>query len=104
MCFCYPYTLFLVPQYRVAMFACTNAPCVDHVAYKDAPIANLARVSSFDDDFYRRLHKLVAANNGQRNTLNDICRILDATIDAFLSALADAMFIVILKPINVRRK
>ena len=37
------------------MFTCTDAPCVDHVAYKDAPIANLARVSSFDDDFYRKM-------------------------------------------------
>ena len=86
------------------MFACTDAPCVDHVAYKDAAVANFARVSSIDDDFYRRLHKLVAANNGQRHTLDDIRRILDATIDAFLSALTDTMHVVILKPINVRRK
>ena len=103
MCFCYPYTLFLVPQYRVAMFACTDAPCVDHVAYKDAAIAHFARMSRLDDDFYRWLHKLVAANNGQRHALNDIRRILDTTINAFLSTLTDAVNVVILKPINIRR-
>ena len=86
------------------MFACTDAPCVDHVAYKDAAIAHFARMGCIDDDFYRRLHKLVAANNGQCHTLDDIRRILDATIDAFLSALTDAVYVVILKPINVRRK
>ena len=86
------------------MFACTDAPCVDHVAYKDAPIANLTRMGRLDNDFYGRLHKLVATNNGQRHTLDDICRILDATIDAFLSALTDTIHVVILKPINVRRQ
>ena len=86
------------------MFTCTDAPCVDHVADKDAAVAHFARVSSINDDFYRRLHKLVAANNSQRHALDDICRILDATVDAFLSALTDAVYVVILKPINVRRK
>ena len=86
------------------MFARTDAPSVNYVTYKDAAIANFARVSSIYDDFYCRFHKLVATNNGQCHTLDDICRILYATIDAFLSALTDAVYVVILKPINVRRK
>ena len=86
------------------MFACTDAPCVNYVADKDAAIANLTRMGRLDNDFYGRLHKLVAANNGQRHTLYDIRRLLDTTIDAFLSALTDAVYVVILKPINVRRQ
>ena len=96
--------LFLISKHSVPVLSSADAPRVDYVADKDATVADFARMGSIDDDFYRRLHKLVAANNGQRHTLDDIRRILDATLDAFLSALTDAVYVVILKPINVRRK
>ena len=48
--------------------------------------------------------KLVATNDGQCHTFYNVGRVLNATIDTLLSALTNAMHVVILKPVDVRRK
>ena len=94
--------LFLVSQNCVAVLACADAPRVDHVAHEDAPITDFARVCHLQDDLHRRLHELVAAHDGQCHTFNHVGRVLHTALDALLTALPDAMHVVILKPINVR--
>ena len=86
------------------MFAGTDAPCVNHVAYEDAAVAYLACMCCFDDHLHGGLDKLVATNDGQCHTFYDVGRVLNATIDTLLSALTNAMHVVILKPVDVRRK
>ena len=83
------------------MLSRTDAPRVEHVAHEDASVAHLARVSYAQDDVDGGLQKLVAADNRHSHTLDDIGRILDATVDAFLAALPDAMHVVILEPVDV---
>ena len=84
------------------MFARANAPCVNHVAHEDAAIAHLARVCHLQDHLYRRLHEVVAAHDGQRYALYHVRRILHTAVYPFLSALSDAMHVVVLKPVDVR--
>ena len=94
--------LLLVTQHRIAMLTCADAPCVNHFADEDASVADLTRMSCFDNDIHGRLNELVTADNGDGHALNDIRRILHATIDSFLTALADSVYVMIFKPVDVR--
>ena len=98
---CVVILLFLISQNRVAVLACSDAPGVYHLTYEDAAVADLTRVSCVDDYLHGRINKLLATHNGHCYALDDICRILDATVNAFLSALSDAVHVVILEPVDV---
>ena len=93
--------LFLVSQNGVAVLACADAPGVDHVAHKDTTVANITRMGRFQYHLHRRLHQRIATNDGQCHTFNHVRRILDATIDPFLTALSDAVYVMVLKPVDV---
>ena len=93
--------LLLVPQYRVTVLTGANAPRVYHVAHEDAAVAYLARVGYLQNHLYRGVEEYVATNDGDGHALDDIGTVLDATIDALLTALADAMHVVVLKPVDV---
>ena len=94
--------LFFIPQHRVAVLARANTPRVDHLTDEDAAVAYLARMGYVQDDLHRWLHKLVAAHNGQRHALYHVRRVLHTTVDSLLSALADAVNVVVLEPVDVR--
>ena len=94
--------LFLIPQNSIAMLAGSDAPCVNHFAHEDAPVADFARMCCFCNYLDGRLQELVAADDGYCYTLDNVRRILHATVDAFLSALTDSVYVVILKPVDVR--
>ena len=86
------------------MFACTDAPCIEHIAHKDTTIADLTRMGYFKNDFYSWIEKHVAAHDGDGDTLDHVGTVLYTTIDSLLTALADAVNVVVLKPVDVGRK
>lgn len=104
MCFVLLSLLLLIPKHCVAILASTDAPSVYHVADKDTTIADFPRVGCVDDHLHGGFYKLVAADNGHGYTLDNISRVLHATINALLTALAYAVHVVILKPVDVGRK
>ena len=53
------------------------------------------------DDLHGWVEEHVAADNGDGHALNDVCGILHATVDTLLSALTNAVHVVILKPVDV---
>ena len=83
------------------MFSCPYGPGVYYVTDKDASVSNLARMGLAQKDLDCRFHEDVTAYDGQGNALDDIGGVLDAAVNPFLSALADAVYAVILKPVDV---
>ena len=94
--------LLFVTEYGVTVLASTDAPNINHVAHEDAAITHLASMGYIQYHLHRRLHKMVAAYDGQGHTLYHVGRILDSTVDAFLPTLTDAVYVVVLKPVDVR--
>ena len=92
----------LISQYRVTVFACANAPGIYHIANEDAAVADLSCMSCLDYHLYGWLNELIATDDGDSHALNYIRRILDTTVYALLSALADAVYVVVLEPVDVR--
>ena len=97
-----PFYLFLVSQNSVTILACADAPGVDHVAHEDTTVADITRMGHFQYHLHGRLYQRIATNDGQCHTLNHVRRILHATIDPFLTALSDAVYVMVLKPVDVR--
>ena len=83
------------------MFSGPDGPGIDDITDEDAAVTDLPGRSGLEDHFDGRIDETVAADDGQRHALDHVGGILDATIDAFLAALADAMHIVVLKPVDV---
>ena len=78
-----------------------------HFFEKGLPVPQVLAVSDdemcyLQNDLYRRLHQWIATDDGQCHTFNHIRRILHATIDSLLSALSDAVHIMVLKPVDIR--
>ena len=86
------------------MFTSTDAPRVDHFAHEDSAITNFTRMGYFENNFHRWFNKLVATYDGQCHALYHVRRVLHTTIYSFLSTLTDTMYVVVLKPIDVRRE
>ena len=96
--------LLLVTEHRIAVLPCADGPGVDHVADKDTAVSDLTRRRRLEDHLDGRIDELVTAHDGQRHALDHVRGILDATVDALLAALADAVHVVILEPVDVRGK
>ena len=54
------------------MFACTDAPGVNHVTHEDAAVTNLTRMCRFQNHLHRRIHELVATDNRDGHAFNHI--------------------------------
>ena len=93
--------LFLVFQNGVAILTRADAPRVNDITDKDASVSYLARVGYFQEYLNRWLHDDIPTYNRYGNSLYHVRGILHATIYALLTTLADAVNIMILKPINV---
>ena len=93
--------LFLISQYGVAVLACANAPSVNHIAYKDTTVADFTCVSYLQNNLYGWIEKNVAAHNGDGHALDYVGTVLYTTIDALLTALTNAVNVVVLKPVDV---
>jgi hypothetical protein len=60
---------------------------------------------SYSQDYlYGGIEEYVATHDSDCYALDDICAVLDATIDAFLTTLSDAVYVVVLKPVDVGRE
>jgi hypothetical protein len=94
--------LLLVPQYGITVLARTYRIGVDDVADKDTTIADFASVGYSQNNLYGGIEEYVTTHNGDGHALDDIRAILYTTIDAFLTALSDAVYVVVLKPVDVR--
>ena len=102
---CYPYyLLLLVFQYRVTILTRAYRIGVDDIAYKDATISYLTRMSHLQNHLDGRIKNNISTHDGDSYTLDDIRRILNATVYTFLTALPDTMHIMVLKPVDIRRK
>ena len=97
-------SLLLVSQNSVAVLTGADAPGVNDVADENTPVANITRMSYFQDNLDGWINYHVAAHNGQRNSFDDISGILYSTVDTLLTTLPDAMNVVVLKPVDVRRE
>ena len=94
-------SLLLVSQYGVAVLTGADAPRVDDVADENTSVANITRMSYFQDNLDGWINYHVAAHNGQRNSFDDISGILHSPVDTLLPALTDAVYVVVLEPVDV---
>lgn len=83
------------------MFTGADAIAIEHVTDKDTTIAHLTGMCHLEENTHRALKELIATDNRNVHTLNHIGAINHTTIDALLTALTDAVTIMILKPVNV---
>ena len=97
-------SLLFISKYGITMLACANGPGVDDIANKDATIANLARMGYLQNDFHCRIKENIATHDSDSHTLNHVGTVLHSAVYPFLTALTNAMDVVVLKPIDVRRK
>ena len=86
------------------MLTRTDGIAVQNIAHKDAAVAHLARVASRQEHLDGALDKLLAADDGDVHALDHVGAVAHATVDALLTRLSDAVAVVILKPVDVRRK
>ena len=93
--------LLLISQYGVAVLACSDAPSVNHIAYKDTTVADFACVGYLQNDLHRWIEENVATHDGDGDTLDHIGAVLYTTIDSLLTALSDAVNVMVLKPVDV---
>ena len=83
------------------MLACSDRIAVLNLADEYASVAYLSGVSHIQEHLHRALQELVTADDGDVHTLNHIGTIYYATVDALLTALSDAVAVMILKPVDV---
>ena len=96
------FLLLLIPKYGIAMLTSADAPSIDDVAHEDTTIANLTRMGHFEKHLNGGIEYHVTTYNRNGYTLYHVRRILHATVYPFLTTLADAMHVVVLKPVDVR--
>ena len=72
-----------------------------HVAYEHTTIAYVACMCCLKEDLDGTLQELITADDGDVHTLNHIGAVNYTTIDALLTALADAVAVVIFKPVDI---
>ena len=94
--------LLLVSQNGITVLTSANTPCVDHVTHEDTAITYFACVCHLEDHLHRGFHQWITADDGQCHSLNDVSRVLHAAVYPFLSALSDAVYVMVLKPVDVR--
>ena len=106
---CHDWQAALVPVYLRTRFALTPVGAarsiltIHNLRFQGiCSIDHLKYWSGLQDDLYGRFDEAVAAYDGQRDALDHIRGILDTAINTFLAALADAMHIVVLEPVDVR--
>ena len=95
-------SLLFISKYGITMLASANGPSVYDIAHKDAAIANLARMGYLQNDLHRWIEEYVATHDSDSHTLNYVSTILYSAVYPLLTALTNAMHIVVLKPIDVR--
>ena len=83
------------------MLTRTDRVAVEHIAHEYTTIAYVAGVSRLKEYLDGTLQELITADDGDVHTLNHIGAINYTTIDTLLTALSDAVAVVIFKPVDV---
>ena len=96
-----PYSLFLVCEYRVSAISCADRVTINYIAKEDTTVTNLACVCYCHYYLNSRLNELLSADDCDLHALNHISRVLYTSVNALLTTLANSVYIVVLKPVNV---
>ena len=93
--------LLLVSQYGVTILTGTDAPYIEHITHEDSSVTYATRVGHLENHLHGGIDKHLAAYDGDLHTLYHICAILHTAVHSLLTALADTMYGVVLKPVDV---
>lgn len=85
----------------VTMLAGANGIAVGHGRDEYTSVAYLARVGMLEQYFNSGLYEAIATDDGDVYTLDDVGRVLHTAVNPLLTLLAYAVYVGILKPVDV---